>query len=297
MITLSLKPADLSSATPPQIDADLFETIKARYALEDEQANLVLRIHQDVDSRDYRRAGAPWRLTDRAALDLAESKRAEDARIAAVLDRLAAMQVEHSALLQAAEPLIAEYHRRGGWTRAYLVDNPDGHLHKSDNCPTLHKGNFMTRLFWITEVSGQDEAQIVEAAGEKACTVCYPSAPVNILKRPSRFEGPNMKAAREERETRAAEKAIRDAAKAEKAITNPDGTVLRGKHGRINTVVSAWRELIDIIASHRLYNFDFYPVIQQRIVAALAAKTGQSEDEILAEVEKKVAAKIKRESR
>lgn len=74
-------------------------------------------------------------------------------------------------------PFLAEWDARGGWTRAYVV--PDGHIHKSTSCHTLYP---TTLVSWLPEQSGWDEEKIVEAAGVHACTVCYPSAPVEALR-------------------------------------------------------------------------------------------------------------------
>lgn len=68
------------------------------------------------------------------------------------------------------------YRDRGSWNRAYLV--PDGHLHKSMNCSTCNKGETPTKFQFMTDYSGENEKQIVQAAGYRACTTCYPTAPV-----------------------------------------------------------------------------------------------------------------------
>jgi hypothetical protein len=88
-------------------------------------------------------------------------------------------------------PLEAEHTRRQ-WTRAFLVlTSGHGHVHKSMSCRTCYP----TTLFhWFPEWSGRDEAEIVAAAGERACTVCYPSAPCT---------GPSQFYTQEERELQA----------------------------------------------------------------------------------------------
>lgn len=74
-------------------------------------------------------------------------------------------------------PYLAEWKKRNGWTRAYLV--PDGHIHKTTACQSLYP---TTIVAWLPEQSGWDEEKIVEAAGMMACTFCYPSAPVDALR-------------------------------------------------------------------------------------------------------------------
>ena len=89
---------------------------------------------------------------------------------------------EHAAkaaeLAEEMAPLEDEFRRRGGWTRAFLVSNTSGHVHKNMHCGTCFPS---TQYAWMTEFSGMDEAEIVDAAGERACTVCYPTAPVEVL--------------------------------------------------------------------------------------------------------------------
>lgn len=70
------------------------------------------------------------------------------------------------------------------WTRAFLVINSNGHVHSSMNCSTCFD---TTRYNWLIQYSNDDEATIVEDAGQDACTVCYPSAPAEVLNRPSRI--------------------------------------------------------------------------------------------------------------
>jgi hypothetical protein len=138
--------------------------------------------------------------------------------------------------LMETEPLEEEYVRRGRWNRAFLVTNVGGHVHRSMNCSTCF---ITTRYHWVVEFSAKSEAEIVEAAGERACTVCYPSAPVEVLSRPTQMFTPTeveKQKARVEREAKAAAKKAaeivvegffdwrsqpeRKAFKSERAVTN-----------------------------------------------------------------------------
>lgn len=71
---------------------------------------------------------------------------------------------------------------KDSWTRAFLVINSNGHVHSSMECSTCFDS---TRYTWLVQYSNDDEATIVADAGETACTVCYPSAPADVLNRPS----------------------------------------------------------------------------------------------------------------
>lgn len=66
------------------------------------------------------------------------------------------------------------YVSAGGWTRFFAVVG--GHLHSSRSCSSCFP---TTEFAWMPEYSAQDAAGIVDMAGEFACTVCFPDAPVN----------------------------------------------------------------------------------------------------------------------
>jgi hypothetical protein len=192
-----------------------------------------------------------------------------------------------------------EFTRRGGWTRAFLVRNAGGHVHSSMSCSTC----FDTTVYaWLPEYSGHDEAEIVDAAGEKACTVCFPSAPVDVLNRKSRIEDPAVRAKREERERKAAAKAEKDKLT---GIWNPDGTPLKelrstGYEVEIRTERAADTRAVDLLFNQavsdevgRGHNPN-YATSLNRIVAALAAKRGQTEEQVLADLTVKTNKKLRR---
>ncbi len=65
-------------------------------------------------------------------------------------------------------------HEKHGWSRAFLVANDNGHVHKTMSCSTC---KFDTEFTWLVEHSGKNEEEIVSAEASRACTVCYPDAP------------------------------------------------------------------------------------------------------------------------
>ena len=77
---------------------------------------------------------------------------------------------------------LSRIYDRSPWTRAFLVINSNGHVHSSMTCNTCFDS---TRYTWLVQYSNDNEATIVSDAGETACTVCYPSAPADVLNRPS----------------------------------------------------------------------------------------------------------------
>ena len=123
---------------------------------------------------------------------------------AAEQDEIAAARADEMA------PYEAEFSRRGGWTRAFLVvTSGTGHVHSSQRCHTCYP---TTQFHWVTKLSGHDEAEIVEAAGERACTICYPSAPAYVLNRPTALFTKDEEAKQAAREEREAKKAAAQAA-------------------------------------------------------------------------------------
>lgn len=248
-------------------------------------------------------------------MDLTTATPAEiDAAWAKVSEKLAAAQARREfarkhnmATWEAADALVAaaiaemqpftrEWNYRHGWTRAYLVAG--GHVHRDTNCRTLR---FDTRVSWLPEVSGLPEVEIVELAGERACTVCYPSAPVDVLRRACRLWSAQETADAEAMAARAQELAAKAAAKAAKAITNPDGSKVRGYFGVVATERSAEIEAVDLLHSHLAYGYkwtDEYASAFDRLTVALAHKRGLAVSDVSAAVKAKAekkAAKTKRE--
>jgi len=119
-----------------------------------------------------------------------------------------------------------EFDDRGGWSRAFLVENTNGHVHTSMGCSTCNKGDTPTQFAWMPDYSAKGEDTIVADAGERACTTCYPSAPVDTLSRPTKMFGPNEIDAQKAREQREVEKQERLAKKIAKGLTE-DGSELR----------------------------------------------------------------------
>lgn len=76
---------------------------------------------------------------------------------------------------EASAPFDAEFERRGGWTRYLQVANANGHVHHGA-CHTMTPGRTMVAP--VFELSGQDDAGVVAAAGHTACSKCFPDAPV-----------------------------------------------------------------------------------------------------------------------
>ena len=166
--------------TPAEVDTKLAEIYGRRH-------NLVMR---------------RYNLLSAAKNAFREERRVElKAQAEAILPQIAEIDAEM-------RPIEALY---TGWTRAFVV--PDGHVHSSMNCSTCYP---TTAFGWVTELSGHNEAEIIEAAGSRACTVCYPNAPVDAPAGRN-FHATEV-AAQAAREERAAKKAAADAKKAANAF-------------------------------------------------------------------------------
>lgn len=186
---------DISTATPEQIDGRIVElATEADYA--------IFRRENTARMITYaRRAGAGDSITS-----LTEKAEKLDARILEIGDELGSLN--------------AEYRLRGGWTRVHVV--PGGHAHRDTGCHTLYP---TTRISLYPPLSDKVETEIVEAAGDRACTHCYPTAPVDkptTIVLAEETDRAKVKAAKEEARAKKA------ADKAAKAITAPDGSRLIG---------------------------------------------------------------------
>ena len=157
-------------------------------------------------------------------------------------------------------PLEFEWERRR-WTRAFIVTNVGGHVHKTLACSTTFP---TTSWEWLPQYSGHDEAEIVDAAGELACTICYPSAPASVLGKPSSIvtrDKAERDARRTAREQAAAEKAAKKAAK---TVRHPDGLHTYGTYGyeadNITSVTSGSVSMVvDILSDAATQKKGAYP--------------------------------------
>jgi len=280
----------LENETPSDIDVKLAE-IYGRYSQKMQEAK-VPREH----IKGYRE-----RMNPNNRFYRARDTSQYEGWIAAAEIKAERLEAEAAAIYKETEPYDAEFNRRGGWTRAFLVDNTNGHVHKNRNCSTCH---VTTQYVWLPSYSGSDENKIVDDAGEKACTVCYPSAPVDVLNRPTRIFNPERQA---EREQRAKEKAAREADKRAKAITAADGGQLRTRYyGRIETARTAEIQAVSTqvtLLAHEdgrglIRNtpmIDEYRQDYKNLVEALAKKKGSTYDEEDAFLKEKAAKKFRKE--
>jgi hypothetical protein len=274
-----VKANPLAKLAPEKIDGVLAELYYQRYGLEVEIAGYQKMI--DRNEQLLKRGNKTPRYIESIA------------NIQAKYNQEINNRKEEIAGFYAEEDIYeAEYHRRGRWTRAFLVHNGNGHVHKSRSCSTLRP---TTSLLWVTSYSGKNESEVIEDAGESACTVCYPNAPVDTRNRPSKITDPNVKAINDEKEKARAE---RERVKSEKAaklaltsISTPEGKDLYTQsYGYIKSARTAEIEAVnhqeDIIANDNgtriIPNTAMMPIYRkdyQTLLEALAHKKGVSVEE------------------
>jgi hypothetical protein len=235
--------------------------------------------------------------------------------IVAEWNNLAAAQSE-------AAPYETEYTRRGGWNRVYLATSHDGHAHRGTECSSCHHGDERTSFYWLVRYSGKAEEEIVSDAGERACTACYKSAPVNVLKQKTKMFTPDEVEAQAAREAREAERARKAAEVEAKGITTPEGDKLyAGKDNASYDVckslrtaeIAATDALLDIILDRWratqedwAFRFERKSLVKFEVenaahagclLRAIAHKKGQSLAEVFEIHNKKAEAKFRKMQR
>lgn len=192
------------------------------------------------------------------------------------------------------------FNKRGGWNRAYLV--PDGHLHKDMNCSTCNKGETPTKFQFMTDYSGKKENEIVGAAGYRACTTCYPTAPVGDERSlPSQMLTDDERKRNEEREAQKAKLAQKKVDAVTKAPT------ASGDSLRIRTVGGSYEDFKTERAASIWYvgevGQSYYDEglnaemkkMRYKVAYNLALKHDKPISEIQDEMQVKVVAKAKRD--
>lgn len=272
----------LASQEPKQIDDKIADLYEAYY--EEQFAAATIKNSIEYLKKPYYRSRPD--TTDR--LKKLEQKLTEqETKMKAVLDEIV--------------PYETEYSRRP-WTRGFLVNNTNGHVHKNTRCSTCTP---TTRYMWLTEYSGKTETELVNDAGSRACTVCYPSAPVDVLNREATLNHPVLRASREEKEQKRLEKERKLAEQQTKAIFKPDGKPLKDDFGSvIKTIMTAENRASELYAEKQavengIMNFPNQVYFQQRqdsykeIMEAIAYKKGVTVEEAEKELQPKFTRKYK----
>lgn len=314
---------NLTTATPVEIDTELARLYGVHLAARQEATFAAEYVHHAAnDKRVYRGRSRDWVMTTADAVEKAREIADTDTtyvgnQAARALARYDAAKAAVAAASDAMKPLNDEYRSRP-WTRAFLVT--DGHVHSSMDCSTCNNGEYNTQFSWLTEFSGGTEADVVAAAADRACTVCYPSAPVETAG-PSALMTPDERTRAEKRDDAAKAREGRLAKKIAKGLT-ADGSEFvvtyvdhnaggherdpqtgqstyvykdRARTERFKTEQAATQWLVQ----YTIWDGpdgDKAPAFAA-IVEAVAAKHGESVETVREEIAAKIAAKIKRDNR
>lgn len=302
------KTPPLASQTPSDLDNQLAEFYYQTVVNQD-RADAALADAQRIAARVYKTVTNPqeiqdtWDTTLQRLLDEEEAGSLHPNGHAALRSYRTSLKFheESKKAREEGRPFHQEFERRGGWSRAFLVSNSNGHVHSSMNCSSCFP---TTRYEWVTDFSGKNEDEIIEAAGERACTVCFPNAPVATLNKPTQMF------TKEERDKAARKDAREQAALAKKqkqiaAALTPDGspftTEFTDWYGHASkesfkTERTATTWVIDGMIRSKLYPHTDQSAkeARDRVVSAIAEKHGRSFDEVEAELVKKAEAKSKR---
>src|SRR5947209_6772191 len=132
------------------------------------------------------------------------------------------------------------------------------------------------------------DSKHVDAAGERACTYCYPTAPVEVLAKPTRMFTKDEVAAQQARDERAAKKVAAAAAVVAHPVT---GEVLFKTDRAASLAINeAAYDILHYGGDHP--SVPEWKALLDEAVPALAAKTGRTEADILAEARTKAAKKV-----
>lgn len=263
--------------TPAQIDAQIAE-LSAQLADAERQERNAQR------SLDNLLAGGWSRKTEdelREALDIIEDGKNE--------------------LYAQLVPLHQEFNARGGWTRFYLVTNVNGHVHKDTNCGTCRKN---TSYEWLVSESGKTFAELVELAGERACSVCFAGQEGLITDRPSKlsWDVAQREAAQQLKDEKAAAKKAKEDAAAARNGASFELVKLDGYADDIKNVRTAKIEAVRALAQHAGREWHSASMARTNLenlrkVRAALISVGFDWEAYKPELEKKAAAKARKEAR
>ncbi|HET9144043.1 hypothetical protein [Actinophytocola sp.] len=272
---------DISAATPAEIDYHLAHLEAESYQLDHGLVSLRRELgHAEEIAQGYGpRYGA---RKPRPVAEIAELIQNAEFRLT---------EIRHHFVT-----LNAEYARRGGWPRYYLVE--DGHLHydvSGSRCSRIPS----TTHYWMTDFSGEDSAKVIELAGERVCTTCFPDAPVKPRPASVRF----MTRTEAERAAYAEDKARKVAARKAAQITTPEGGELRvprsfGGTDHVKTERAAWNRAMADATTIAWYGTKDSVAEREAVelcLAALAHRRGVTVDSLRTELNKKIATKGRRE--
>lgn len=291
-----------SKMTPSEIDNILVDTLTKKDGCEFTIDQAIKHLNAYENRMETYKELAENGYTAKVRKEYAPKVVELEGFIATTKENRSKAEASYNACIKEIVTINAEFDSRGGWNRYWLVDNTNGHIHHNRQCSSC----FPTTVFaWLPDQSGMRSTDLVELAGEKACTVCFPDAPVSALNRPSLLEAPDRKKQRLERE---AKKLERQRVLEAKAITNVAGgkLMIPGEHWAIKTLNEAGRiltsnltDFLAVDAGYRVVHNPSYEAekVEQNtfLIEAIAHKHGVSKEDVLSEYQGKAERKLKRD--
>jgi hypothetical protein len=302
---------NLTTQTPAEIDAELADLYQEKATATrnlDWAITAAHRITNDNkrnESRGRGRIVQVWATSDHDTIALvraaANGENARNIQIGKrpsdVVTQLDTANTKLDEIIDGITVRNDEWHRRGRWSRFFIVQQNNGHIHSSMSCSTCNNGAEPTDFGWMPELSGKSEAEAIayfKAHAMILCSVCFPNAPVEMT-----TPAPKLTAAE-----KAAAKA---AAEAKAQIEDPDliadvdGSELRGHHRYeiIKKVRSAEIAYVGAMVDARWYpnSASEYTQTADRILAALAHKAGKTTEELAAGFADRINKKYARDVR
>lgn len=148
-----VRPEAIADRRPDQIDAELFPLLDCEAWARRRAKESAQRLQRAMQAPE------PGTITGPTPAALLEIMRT----------RLADNEAELARWSAAIAPLQAEFERRGGWARFYLVAG--GHVHQGTGCSSCRS---TTRFQLQTHLSGAERSAVVELHGDQACAICMP---------------------------------------------------------------------------------------------------------------------------
>jgi hypothetical protein len=291
--------------------ADLYwKAFKAKAELSD-YAQVIHRISGSEYKKGYRYERIYIRPIEEAIESGAEKEWEQNSfeQAVAKFNSAKAQLEKYSIVIDELEKIYKKYL----WNRAFYV--PAGHVHKSRDCSTCYAS---TEFTWLPKYSGGSEEEIVNDAGEEACTVCYPSAPAEVLNRPSVIVTADKIAKAEAKAEREIAKAQREAKRIASSPTRDGATLVINIGERKTRYDSETRQFVKLESfrfeelkterTAKIWYVDQLSYLENKsderaeiirescevIVEALAEKHGVDPEVVRNELNKKVEARIKK---
>lgn len=170
---------------PREIDTELAALHGTRREATERRASTVNTMHRTAGDKKTGQYGTGRWITPNAEIiaqvEAMAADESTDIRARAKAQHDVAALAEHDAEIEKVaaeiEPLNAIY-REHRWSRFFLVEGPNGHIHSSTECSTCNHRGRPTRFSWLPELSSKTEADAVESQGARLCSTCFPTAPV-----------------------------------------------------------------------------------------------------------------------